>query len=69
MLEEYIYVLGSQKRSLLGRQACETLCLIRRVSVDTVEPAEIYHFVADCREETPCWKSTYTFLEVRRGHY
>ena len=42
MLEEDIYVLGSQKRSLLGRRACETLGLIRRVSVDTVESAEIY---------------------------
>ena len=42
MLEEDIYVIGSQKRSLLGRRAYETLGLIRRVSVDTVESAEIY---------------------------
>ena len=41
MLEEDIYVLGSQKRSLLGRRACETLGRIRRLSVDTVESAEI----------------------------
>ena len=42
MLEEDIYLLGSQKRSLLGRRACETLGLIKRMSVDTMESAEIY---------------------------
>ena len=42
MLDEDIYVLGSQNMSLLGRRACETIGLIRRVSVDTVESAEIY---------------------------
>ena len=42
MLEDGIYVLGSQKRSMLGLRACATLGLIRRVSVDTVGCAEIY---------------------------
>ena len=42
MLEDDIYVRRRQKRSLLGRRACETLGLIRWVSVDTVESAEIY---------------------------
>ena len=34
--------IGSPKSSLLGRQACNILGLIRRVSVDTAEPAEIF---------------------------
>ena len=42
MLAKDIYVHGYQKRSLLGWLACETLGIIRRVSVDTVESAEIY---------------------------
>ena len=42
MLEDDIYVLGSQTRQLLDRRACETLGRIRRVSVDTVKSAEIY---------------------------
>ena len=41
-MEEDIYVLGSQKSSLLGRRACDTLGLIKLVSIDTVESAEIY---------------------------
>ena len=42
MLEEDIYVLGSEQRSLLGRRACENLAFIKRVFVDTAESAEIY---------------------------
>ena len=42
MLDEDIYVLGSQKMSLLGRRACETIGPMRRVSVDTVDTVEIY---------------------------
>ena len=42
MLEEDICVLGNQKSSLLGWRVGETSGLIRRVSVDTVESAEIY---------------------------
>ena len=41
-MEEDIYEIGSQKRSLLGMLACEILSLIRRVSIDMVESAEIY---------------------------
>jgi len=42
MLEEDIYIIGSQKRSLLGKRACEILSLIRRVFIDKVKSAEIY---------------------------
>ena len=38
-------------------------------STKTLLGANQTNFVADCREETPCWRMTYMSVEGRRGHY
>ena len=42
VVDEDIYVISGQRRSLLGRMACETLNLVKLVAVDYVETADYY---------------------------
>ena len=42
VVEEDIFVIGGQRRSLLSRRACEALNIVRRVAVDSVETADFY---------------------------
>ena len=42
VVDEDIYVISGQRRSLLSRRACETLNLVKLVAVDSVETADYY---------------------------
>ena len=42
VVDEDIYIISGQRRSLLSRRACETLNLVKLVAVDSVETAEYY---------------------------
>ena len=42
VVDEDIYVISGQRRSLLSRRACETLNLVELVAVDSVETADYY---------------------------
>ena len=42
VVDEYIYVISGQRRSLLSRRACETLNLVKLVAVDSVETSDYY---------------------------
>ena len=42
VVDEDIYVVSGQRRSLLSRRACETLNLVKLVAVDSVETADYY---------------------------
>ena len=42
VVDEDIYVISGQRRSLLSRGACETLNLVKLVAVDSVETADYY---------------------------
>ena len=41
-VDEDVYVISGQRRSLLSRGACETLNLVKLVAVDSVETADYY---------------------------
>ena len=42
VVDEDIYVISGQRRSLLSRRACETLNLVKLVALDSVETADYY---------------------------
>ena len=42
VVDEEIYVISGQRRSLLSRRACETLNIVKLVAVDSVEIADYY---------------------------
>ena len=42
VVDEDIYVISGQRRSLLSRRACDTLNLVKLVAVDSVETADYY---------------------------
>ena len=42
VIHEDVYVVSGQKRSLLSRRVCESLDLVRRVVVDSVDAADVY---------------------------
>ena len=42
VVDEDVYVVSGQRRSLLSRRACETLNLVKLVAVDSVETADYY---------------------------
>ena len=43
VVDEDIYVISGQRRSLLSRRACETLKLVKLVAVDSVETTDYYN--------------------------
>ena len=42
VVDEDIFVIGGQRRSLLSRRVCEALDLVRRVAMDSVEAADVH---------------------------
>ena len=42
VIDDDIYAISGQRRSLLSRRACETLILVKLVAVDSVETADYY---------------------------